>query len=525
VSGTRFEQALSEVPAERSPLRPILARDVVADTRLPASPRQLLGLQRRAGNRAVSRLLQRSSTPTSYPWIGRIKPWSAALRAAPSKPGGAKAKALADLPRGSEVTVVNRKSGWLAVQATVGGSRLDGYVSRELVEFDHASAFDLGEVVVSVKVPTVAEAFVALKRLETRKAAAGGVLELSEDEQSSADLAISVLQKTGKYTVNHTTFSVSFDRSKATAVQVHTLEDFILFVEEVERAFPTAGPAEIASEIRQIWYSDENWDVLSAGQGIKQGGALVDIETEAPVATAFDMKQIAPAKGSLKLVTPVGRVDIGHVISGIDVRLNGSPSAYPESYMKKRDHDTYKNKAKYDAMQAASGGDTTDFATWSGDLGQAYAEYIADRYLNQNAAATLDASMTTWATDEELRGDIHGYIAVQVWTMLPSADSPTGSSQKVSNILRDMYLSKPGTSYRTTLTKQHITERTLAFARLWYSKLAYTKNGWWSSAGWGPSEILKNYRAEFDGHHATNESSAAAKDKLEAIVDAFMTRL
>jgi len=494
-----------------------------------------LALQRKVGNRAARQLLARA--PTGYPWIGRIRPWSAALRAAPSPPAGPKARVLADVPRGTEVTVVNRKSGWLAVDVEIGGVPMTGYVSRELVEFERMSAFSLSPIVVSVKVPSVAEAFVELKRLEKRREAAAGKLTLSEDEEADADLAISVLQKTGKYTVDPSTFVVSFDRSSSPKAQVRTIEDFILFVEEVERAFPAAGPGEIASEIRQLWYSDENWDVLSAGQGIKRGSKLVDIETEAPVATSFDMKQIAPASGSLKLDTPGGiKVDIGHVMAGIDVRLNGSPSTYPESYMERRDHDTYKNEAKYDAMKAASGGDTTDFGTWSGDIGQAYAEYIADRYLKGNTSATLAASMTSWAPREELLGDIHGYIAVKVWQTVPVSDSPTGGQKKVSNFLRDMYLvPKRSVSYRSlfeTITgksggdlKKHMTERSLAFARLWYSKIAYSRRGWWSSEGWGPTEILKNYRLEFDGHHATNEASAGPKNKIETVIDDLLREL
>src|SRR4051794_15373468 len=136
-------------------------------------------------------------------------------------------------------------------------------------------------------------------------------------------------------------------------------------------------------------------------------------------------------------------------------------------------------------MQAASGGDTTDFATWSGDIGQAYAEYVADRYLKGNSSATLGASMKTWAPKEELLGDIHGYLAVKVWQTVPAGDSPTGGEKKVSNFLRDLYLvPKRSVSYRSlfeTVTakpggdlKNHLTERSLAFARLWYSKIAYS---------------------------------------------------
>ena len=53
-------------------------------------------------------------------------------------------------------------------------------------------------------------------------------------------------------------------------IKITTIEDFILFVETVERQYPSAGPKEVASEIRQLWYSDANWEVMVASQGITQ---------------------------------------------------------------------------------------------------------------------------------------------------------------------------------------------------------------------------------------------------------------
>jgi hypothetical protein len=69
--------------------------------------------------------------PSTFPWAGRIIPWSAALR---SKPTTA-ARTLADLPRGESVKVVLRSGGWLYVECE-GESRksLKGYVSRELIK-------------------------------------------------------------------------------------------------------------------------------------------------------------------------------------------------------------------------------------------------------------------------------------------------------------------------------------------------------------------------------------------------------
>ena len=86
---------------------------------------------------------------------------------------------------------------------------------------------------------------------------------------------------------------------------------------------------------------------------------------------------------------------------------------------------------------------------------------------------------------------------MKVWQTVPATDSPTGGERKVSDILRDLYLvPKASVRYRSlfeTVTgkvgadlKKHPTERTLAFARLWYSKVAYSHRGWWSSKGWAP---------------------------------------
>ena len=194
-------------------------------------------------------------------------------------------------------------------------------------------------------------------------------------------------------------------------------------------------------------------------------------------------------------------------------------------------HDTYQNDAKYDAMKTPSGSDTTDFATRSGDLGQAYAECIGDRYLNGNASA-----MTRWATDEELLGDLHGYLAVEVWRHVPAAESPTGHERKVSDCLRDMYpVPRPRAPYRGTFervsgtasadVRAFIRERTPAFARLWHAKPAYAKVGWSGSDGWEPTEILKNHRKYFDRHRGTNETSANPNAELDTVVEDLLRRL
>lgn len=516
----------------------------------------LPALQRTVGNAAVARLLARSPEPgstavpsapgappvpvrRSFPWLGEIHgAWSAALRAEPLKdPGEPHAGTVADLPRGTEVRVVGAKGGWLGVEVTLGGTELRGYVSHELVRYTRASTFELPEITVQVRVPTVSEAFVELKRAERDRAEGGADLVLTGDRKDRIDLAISVLRSTKKYEVDETTFRVSFSRPAGTKTQVSTIEDFILFVEEVERTYPSAPPAAVASEIRQMWFSDPNWELLVASQGIREGGRMVDIETEAPLATSFDMKQIAPRAGSLQLDTPMGKVDVGHVMAGIDAALSGMPPQYPEDFLEEReditggDHDTYKNAAAYKALRAASGGDVRDFTTWSGDLGQAYAEYLVDRHLVGNTSATLAGWLAVKAPPEELRGDIHGYIAIEVWKSVPKSTSPSGGELKISNVLRDMYLvRKTSPSPYATFFERvsgkaaadqqaYITERSLAFAKTWYAKRAYEEKG---TGAWTPTGVLEEKDKEFDAKHALNESTAAPPDRIGAAVADFV---
>jgi hypothetical protein len=512
---------------------PVLAAPVTE-----SAAARVLALQRTVGNAAVGRILARATPAaaatdprSTFPWVGEIhRPWSAALRSAPRKdPADPHRGTIADLPRGTEVTVVRRNRGWLNVQATVGGKPLSGWVSQELVKYRDPA---------TPRVFTVAEAFVELKRAEMRKAKDGDAFKPTEEEQERIDLAVKVLSDTKKYLVDTTSFRVNFDRSAGSKTQVTTIEDFVLFVEEVERAFPSATPEEIASEVRQLWFSDVNWELLVASQGIRSGGRLVDIESEAPIATSFDMKQIAPAKGSFQLDTAMGRVDIGHVISGIDASLSGFPSAYPERFLEEReaitgdDHDTYKSAAKYRALQAGTGGDNRDFTTWSGDLGQAYAEYLVDRHLLGNKSATLAGWATVKALREEILGDIHGYIAVEVWKST-TASSPSGAERKVSNILRDMYLvPKGGATYGTYFEKvsgkapadqkAFIADRALAFARNWYAKRAQEEKG---TDAWSYQGAFDEKSKEFDTFHALNESSADPKDKLEVMVDDLLNEL
>jgi hypothetical protein len=69
--------------------------------------------------------------PKSFPWSGKIVPWSAALHLKPAK----NSMTLADLPRDEPVKVIHPVQGWLYVELNLKGKKmLKGYVSRELIK-------------------------------------------------------------------------------------------------------------------------------------------------------------------------------------------------------------------------------------------------------------------------------------------------------------------------------------------------------------------------------------------------------
>ena len=512
----------------------------------PADP--LRALQQSAGNAAVGRLLARLEDPKrfTYPWVGEVHgTWAAALRDTPEKKSDDPHRGTrADLPRGTKVRVVNRKGAWLSVEAELDGAPVSGYVSQELVRYVSDSAFEVEPITIEVDVPTVPEAFVELKRAETKKAKG---TPLTPDEVSRLELCASVLEATKKYVVDQSTWLVDFDHKATQKTQVLTIEDFVLFVENVERAYPKATPAEIVSEVRETWFADPRWAVLVASQGIRDaGGGLVDIETQGPIASTFDMKQIAPnskanPEGGLTLDTPMGKVDMSHVMAGLDAALSGSPSEYPEDFLEDReaatgssDYDTFANTVIYEQLQKASGGNVRDFTTWSGDLGQAYAHFLVERYVKDNDKTTLAEWTSQKAPHDQLLGDIHGYIIQDVW--YHAKDSPAGSDNRVSNVLRDMYmLPKPaGDTYANHFAsvsgkpasehKAYITERIVAFARLWFAKesYAYDDDDHWSMR---PSKTVEMHAEKFDSTHASHQGSGRAEDKVDVLVDGLLNEL
>ncbi|HBE17896.1 MAG TPA: hypothetical protein DEG17_10860 [Cyanobacteria bacterium UBA11149] len=442
---------------------------------------------------SIKQLFQPNSPETLEP---EFFPWSGEITGAPSvalnenSPLDVRqANTIADLKQGTPVLVIGRvvnekQQNWLRVEV-LDDSERTGYVSGELVKRRE----QLTEI-------ELRRSFVLLKKAETASANNGTMP--SEGEIAWAQGRLRLVRnfdadRTTRYEVNPQTHQVSFNQSNKEQIKVINITDFILFVEAVERQYPHAKPGDVASEIREIWFSDENWKLLSAGTGISTfvgagRGRIesVDIESKPnPIAVMFDIggalggKQEALPK---LIVTRLGMTDITHVMAGIDVAINGmaqKPNVLDPS-----------GRAKYQILEEASGGNTHDFATWSGDLGQAYGDYLRRLYVIQETSLTLGIVFGDKANPEALRGDIHGYIAALVSQEIQQDGySPTNNQpQRVSDILRNLYLveepnSAQRKSYRYYFEKvagkagldlyNFILDRTIRFAKPWYAKDVY----------------------------------------------------
>jgi hypothetical protein len=242
------------------------------------------------------------------------------------------------------------------------------------------------------------------------------------------------------------------------------------------------------------------------------------------------MADLAPAGGGRKLfATRMGTVDISHVMTGIDSALSASPTG---SDLKTR------------VLRAANRSDPRDFATWSGDLGQAYAHYLVRRWANGDTRANLQQYVDAEAQTEALLGDIHGYVATQVWRDLQGHGDPIGGALKVSSVLRTLYLlEKPAvgtvtyqayferlTGKKSTELRDHILERALAFAPFEYAKEVTSdwgnvKKGWEGATSGGEAGVLADLMKAFERDHRLNEASAGAADKLGGLVDHFLRML
>ena len=232
---------------------------------------------------------------------------------------------------------------------------------------------------------------VTLKRVETLRAANPGYRPAGAERQR-IDAAATRIRAQPKYRVNDTTYRVTFAEQPGRKVRVETIEDFVLFIEAVEAQYPAASASQVVSEIRQVWYADQLWQLLLASDGITDRGVKVDIETEPnPIAVRFDMDHLQAAKKSTGLCssaggrvipTPMGSVNVGHLMAGIDARLGGFPPSnplWPDPVA----------QVKYDKLRQFSNADPTAFATFAGDLGQAYAVFLYKRFVERLYTARL----------------------------------------------------------------------------------------------------------------------------------------
>jgi len=494
------------------------------------SQEYVLQLQAMAGNAAVEGLfVQRQPAATrpkpsvseshAFPWVGKIQArYNAALRRTPRKdPKAPHANIAADLDAGTLVEVSGVEKGWLKVEViNPPGDRSEkGYVSQELVGFVRDGPWEIEMPAEPPLVLSVTEAFLVLKRAEMKRSSDPKYAP-DDDEGHRIAVATKALEDTGRYAVDRSSFRVTFVQKAGTKIKIETIEDFVLFAETVEHVYPSAGPKEVASEIRQVWFAGENWETLVASRGIDN----VNIEDpKDPIGAMFDMEDLH-AKGKQKIIkTRLGDVAISHVMAGIDATLSGMGPEPGRAHPKLR--------AAWEKVNDITGGDVRDFVTWSGDIGQAYGEYILERYHNDVTGKALKDYVADKASPEQLLADIHGYIAANAWKKTPVSIDPGGGSPTVSGILRALYMVDKAKSPAEATYRAYLEEitgqsgaalrnlavtRSLGFARLWYVKNTATLR-----AG--------HYADQFDTHHEENEKSAAAADKLDNLVDSFMKML
>jgi hypothetical protein len=221
-------------------------------------------------------------------------------------------------------------------------------------------------------------------------------------------------------------------------------------------------------------------------------------------------------------------------MTGIDAAINGRarPPDQPDP--------------AWTALNAAIGDDPRDVATWAGDLGQAYAEFLVRRYHENSSGATLESYVRDKASAAQLLGDIHGYIAAEVWRQTPPT-SLADFSTRVSDILRTMYLD-PGAgpagsapTYRKRVEQVSgvsgddlralVRRRVLAVARVWYVNAVYKLGTGGlvsygvSFLGGGESGVINALMEEFDKYHESNLKNAFSTDQIDGYIDQFMSML
>jgi hypothetical protein len=525
---------------------------------LALGPAHLLLLQRDAGNRAVGQLVAQSTPAVvehqataadprrkKFPWGGDIKvSWSAALRKVPRKDADDPHRTtIADLAPGTKVWVTGEEHGWLHVEVDVAGKFTRGYVSQELVHYVKGDEFVIDQDALDKALEdhqhiSTEKAFVILKQAETAKAA-DATYQPDAKTKERIETATWVLSGSGRWVVDPQTYRVTLTAPKGERIRLRSIEDFILFVEAVERQYPSSTPQDVASEIRQMWFNSDAWRAMVDSRGITSGGKDVDIETRPnPIAEAFDMGDLAPSGGGRKVFeTRMGSVDISHVMTGIDGALGRSPTS--NSLMPK-------------VLRTANAGDPRDFMTWSGDIGQAYAQYLVQRWVKGDTRTNLLQFVEAEADPAALLGDIHGYIATQVWRDMQGAGDPIGGPLKVSSILRTLYLLDKDadadkgaagggrTTYQAFVEKltgregatlrDFVVERSLKFGPFEYAKVVASEWGiaeqlWEGATSGGKSGVLDDQMAKFHEQHRRNEANAPDADRLGGLVDTFMNML
>ena len=226
---------------------------------------------------------------------------------------------------------------------------------------------------------------------------------------------------------------------------INSINDFIDFLRKSESYYKNlvnASAYDVLSEIRQIWYGNVFFSLLVGSQGVvttKDGKTeYLDIEDKSKVSDELyqcviqlsqKSSRIDPCSGKLKestepksAETPLGNVDLGHLVIGVDSAMSGFPKPYPKVFLEDKpapklkwyEHKPY--MILYYMMKMRALDDPKAFATWAGDLGSAYAEYLYCRWCLGNKKANLCDFTKYVAADDELRADIHGYLAAHVYT-------------------------------------------------------------------------------------------------------------
>jgi hypothetical protein len=228
----------------------------------------------------------------------------------------------------------------------------------------------------------------------------------------------------------------------------------------------------------------------------------------------------------------MGETDVGHVLAGIDAQLSGGPASYPKDRLK---NDSATSRFKFENLKAADQGDPTAFATFAGDLGQAYASFIFDRYEKKDEEAKLGYYISTFAKPAELTGDIQGYIAASVASdVRSSGGSPTGQTDvKASSIIRDMFLVDKSSMGATTgdyLGKvagkkgkelnDYIYSTSIEFALLWYAKLVSDNEPEMGV----PGELFEDYEQEFSERSDRYERNAKPDETLAGAIDILLQK-